>query len=245
MYPPKGPAVPTGSAPPWPDFPSGREGSQRCAALLSPPWEGGPSSSRPREPCGDAPASGGGPQSALQSCVGALVAQRTRGSASPLRSPAARLGPPLPGRQVPVPLLPRDSWENSRAAMAPSSLQSPVVSARPSPPWLTCGRCGGGDGGSTPRPFPWEGPKAFRRPPALAAHLDGLFFLTVAVSPLPFACVGRDPWSAAGLPVIRPFFYRLGDWHEAVQPFSVTVSDLCKATMPTKKIKIFLYKLSL
>ena len=61
LYPPKGPAAPTGSAPPWPDFPSGREGSQRCAALLSPPWEGGPSSSRPREPCGDAPASGGGP----------------------------------------------------------------------------------------------------------------------------------------------------------------------------------------
>ena len=39
------------------------------------------------------------------------------GTASPPRSPAPRLGPLLPVRQVPAPLLLGEGWENSRAAI--------------------------------------------------------------------------------------------------------------------------------
>ena len=45
------------------------------------------------------------------------------GAAPQPRSPAAWLSPQPPGRQVPVPLLPSNGRENSRAAMAPSSPQ--------------------------------------------------------------------------------------------------------------------------
>ena len=44
------------------------------------------------------------------------------GAAAPPRPPALKLGTPLLGYQVPVPILHSDGWENSRAATVPSSL---------------------------------------------------------------------------------------------------------------------------
>ena len=112
--------------------------------------------------------------------------------------------------------------------MAPSSLQRRVPLSRPDP--LPIGLLVvdavvtmAVDPLGIPQ-SPWAAPVAFHRPLALTAHLAGLFFL--AVGSLPLACGGRNPWSAAGLPVTWTLFYRWGDWHEAIQPFSVTVSDL-------------------
>ena len=163
---------------------------------------------------------------APQSWVGALVAQRTRCcSPAPVPSRLAESSAPWPPGSGPSPTQQRQGEFQGGYSSVVFPGVSLVVPVRLPPPWCPRDRCGGGGGSGTPGSFPWVLPAALRCPPALAAHLARLFFFAVAVGPLPLARVGRDPWSAAGLLVIRPLFYRSGDWHKAVQPFGVTISD--------------------